>query len=85
MLARDPPRLESRDALARWLCERHNEVNRRLKKPEFPCDAKGLEERYGDCGCAEGSREAGPESGEEGSGSKQPSTAAAATDGVGGS
>lgn len=85
MLAREPPRLDSREALAQWLCERHNEVNRRLGKPEFGCDAKVLEERYGDCGCAEGGWAEGPQAATEGSGAWQPSPGPAATDGAGGS
>ncbi|XP_037093968.1 FAD-linked sulfhydryl oxidase ALR-like [Pollicipes pollicipes] len=37
-LAEHPPQLESGSRLARWLCERHNTVNRKLGKPEFDCD-----------------------------------------------
>ncbi|KAL8645692.1 MAG: hypothetical protein Q9226_007186 [Calogaya cf. arnoldii] len=31
------PRVESRDGLGRWMCEAHNEVNRKLGKQEFDC------------------------------------------------
>jgi len=33
-----PPEVSGRDALSRWLCERHNDVNERLGKPLFNCD-----------------------------------------------
>lgn len=36
MVKREPPRGNTAAALKRWLCERHNEVNRRLGKPEVP-------------------------------------------------
>lgn len=31
------PRVESRDRLGEWMCEAHNEVNRKLGKQEFDC------------------------------------------------
>ncbi|KAL8675372.1 MAG: hypothetical protein Q9168_000203 [Polycauliona sp. 1 TL-2023] len=31
------PHVESRDGLGRWMCEAHNEVNRKLGKQEFDC------------------------------------------------
>ncbi|KAL8637510.1 MAG: hypothetical protein Q9228_005228 [Teloschistes exilis] len=31
------PRLEGRDRFGRWMCEAHNEVNRKLGKQEFDC------------------------------------------------
>ena len=31
------PRVESRDRLGKWMCEAHNEVNRKLGKQEFDC------------------------------------------------
>ena len=37
LLAQNPPRIESRETLSQWLCEAHNNVNRRLGKAEFPC------------------------------------------------
>jgi len=36
-LAAHPPAVESGDRLARWFCDRHNTVNRKLGKPEFDC------------------------------------------------
>ncbi len=54
MLSRTPPIVDSNLSLTMWLCERHNEVNRRLNKPEFPCGKENLEKAWGGCGCAEG-------------------------------
>ncbi|RUP49274.1 FAD-linked sulfhydryl oxidase ALR [Jimgerdemannia flammicorona] len=34
---KNPPAVQSRERLGRWLCERHNEVNRKLGKDEFDC------------------------------------------------
>jgi len=31
------PRVEGRDGLGRWMCEAHNEVNRKLGKEVFDC------------------------------------------------
>lgn len=31
------PRVEGREGLGRWMCEAHNEVNRKLGKREFEC------------------------------------------------
>jgi len=42
----NPPDVSSRGALARWVCERHNEVNRKLGKPEVSCALKDLDERW---------------------------------------
>jgi hypothetical protein len=58
MLAATPPVVDSNAALTVWLCERHNEVNRRLKKPEFPCQKAELEKVWGGCGCSETSSDA---------------------------
>ncbi|KAL8821724.1 MAG: hypothetical protein Q9223_000298 [Gallowayella weberi] len=38
------PRVESRDGLGKWMCEAHNEVNRKLGKQEFDCER--WEERW---------------------------------------
>lgn len=46
------PVVSGRDALSQWLCDRHNEVNEKLGKPNFNC-AKTLE-RWKD-GPADGS------------------------------
>ncbi|KAI8823000.1 ERV/ALR sulfhydryl oxidase domain-containing protein [Fimicolochytrium jonesii] len=43
---RHPPAVESREALSKWMCEVHNEVNERLGKPRFDC-AK-VDERWRD-------------------------------------
>jgi FAD-linked sulfhydryl oxidase len=53
MLEKTPPDVSSNQALSTWLCERHNEVNARLHKSAFKCDATSLKERWGDCGCSE--------------------------------
>jgi len=34
----NPPKLDTREQLERWMCEAHNHVNIRLGKPEFNCD-----------------------------------------------
>lgn len=36
-LNRHPPDVSGKAGLSRWLCERHNEVNRKLGKEEFDC------------------------------------------------
>lgn len=43
-LARLPPKLESRTALANWFCQMHNLVNVKLNKPEFDCSK--VDERW---------------------------------------
>ncbi|KIW05780.1 uncharacterized protein PV09_03635 [Verruconis gallopava] len=35
--AKNAPRVSSREEFSQWLCEAHNEVNRKLGKPEFDC------------------------------------------------
>jgi FAD-linked sulfhydryl oxidase len=42
----NPPKVESREALSVWVCERHNEVNRKLNKPVKSCALKDLDERW---------------------------------------
>ena len=42
--SRRPVPTESRDAFGTWLCAAHNDVNRRLGKPEFDCSK--WEERW---------------------------------------
>lgn len=37
LLAKSPPRVQSRGALGNWLCNAHNDVNKRLGKDEFDC------------------------------------------------
>jgi len=50
LLKKYPPQTSSRRAAASWLCHVHNQVNIRLKKPEFDC--AHLDETY-DCGCGD--------------------------------
>jgi FAD-linked sulfhydryl oxidase len=49
-LERNPPEsvVQSRERLARWLCERHNEVNAKLGKERFDCAMDKLDERWKD-------------------------------------
>ena len=46
-------RVESREALAVWLCGQHNAVNAKLGKPLFLCDFAALDARWrtGDKAC----------------------------------
>ncbi|CAB9507956.1 linked sulfhydryl oxidase ALR [Seminavis robusta] len=41
-----PIQTASREDLCIWLCEQHNIVNKKLGKPIFKCDIKGLDERW---------------------------------------
>jgi hypothetical protein len=50
LLKKYPPQTSSRNAAAGWACFVHNEVNKRLKKPEFDCRKIG---DFYDCGCGE--------------------------------
>lgn len=43
-----PPDVSGREALSRWLCERHNEVNEKLGKQTFGCDWSSLNRRWKD-------------------------------------
>ncbi|KLT42028.1 FAD-dependent thiol oxidase, partial [Cutaneotrichosporon oleaginosum] len=43
-----PPDVSGREGLSRWLCERHNEVNRKLGKREWACDWKTMDARWKD-------------------------------------
>ena len=43
-MGREAPRVGSRGELGMWLCGAHNEVNRKLSKPEFDCSK--WEERW---------------------------------------
>lgn len=36
-LKKTPPQTESQEGLSRWLCDIHNEVNKKLGKPVFNC------------------------------------------------
>lgn len=44
----NPPDVTGREALSRWLCERHNEVNEKLGKERFSCDWSSLNTRWKD-------------------------------------
>jgi FAD-linked sulfhydryl oxidase len=44
----NPPDVSGREALSRWLCERHNEVNEKLGKEKFGCDWSELNARWRD-------------------------------------
>ncbi|KAL1853546.1 hypothetical protein VTK73DRAFT_8996 [Phialemonium thermophilum] len=50
LLAKYPPQASSRNAAAGWACFVHNQVNKRLKKPEFDCSKIG---DFYDCGCGD--------------------------------
>ncbi|KDR75492.1 hypothetical protein GALMADRAFT_68598 [Galerina marginata CBS 339.88] len=50
LLKKFPPQTSSRRAASLWLCALHNQVNERLKKPEFDC--AHLSDEY-DCGCGD--------------------------------
>ncbi|VDM75765.1 unnamed protein product [Strongylus vulgaris] len=36
-LKQDPPKLESREEFAMWMCRLHNKVNKKIGKEEFDC------------------------------------------------
>lgn len=42
----NPPDTSSRSALVLWTCRLHNNVNKKLDKPEFPCNLPRLDERW---------------------------------------
>ncbi len=48
LLAKYPPQVSGRNAASGWACLVHNEVNKRLKKPEFDCTKLDY-----DCGCGD--------------------------------
>ncbi|XP_053607079.1 FAD-linked sulfhydryl oxidase ALR [Plodia interpunctella] len=45
-IMKNPPMTKSREELAKWLCERHNTVNKKLNKPIFDCSK--VRERWRD-------------------------------------
>lgn len=51
-LKQHPPWLGSGDAFQQWLCDRHNQVNRKLGKPIFDCSK--VKERWGGSEQADG-------------------------------
>lgn len=44
----NPPDVSGREALSRWLCERHNAVNTKLGKEKFDCAWEKLDARWKD-------------------------------------
>ncbi|TLS21141.1 uncharacterized protein PpBr36_10558 [Pyricularia pennisetigena] len=50
LLKKYPPQVSSRNAAAGWACFVHNQVNQRLKKPDFDCTKIG---DFYDCGCGD--------------------------------
>eukprot|EP01017_Pseudomicrothorax_dubius_P004345 TRINITY_DN10853_c0_g1_i1.p2 TRINITY_DN10853_c0_g1~~TRINITY_DN10853_c0_g1_i1.p2 ORF type:complete len:171 (+),score=29.17 TRINITY_DN10853_c0_g1_i1:29-541(+) len=56
-----PPKLESQTDFSIWMCIQHNEVNRRLGKPEFDCSVENLTRRWrtGDEKCRVGNKSSG--------------------------
>ncbi|KAJ1327438.1 FAD-linked sulfhydryl oxidase [Microdochium nivale] len=50
LLVKYPPQTSSRNVAAGWACHVHNQVNKRLKKPEFDCNNIG---DFYDCGCGD--------------------------------
>ena len=39
--------VSNRENFSKWVCIRHNVVNAKLGKPEFPCDYASLKKRWG--------------------------------------
>lgn len=54
LLKKFPPQVSSRKTAALWGCHIHNQVNERLKKPEYDCTT--ILEDY-DCGCGSDEKE----------------------------
>ncbi|KAF4583239.1 ERV2 protein-like protein [Ophiocordyceps camponoti-floridani] len=50
LLKQMPPQTGSRNSAAGWLCEMHNQVNKRLEKSIFDCNNIG---DFYDCGCGD--------------------------------
>ena len=48
MATGNQPRVQSRRDFEEWMCRAHNEVNRKLGKPEFDCGTQSLSVRWGD-------------------------------------
>lgn len=57
MIKEHPPQVGSNLEYSMWLCKVHNIVNRRVGNPVFVCEKEALQERWGDCGCFDGSEE----------------------------
>ena len=41
-----PPIVDSRESLSLWVCEMHNDVNKRLGLKAYECNFKALDERW---------------------------------------
>ena len=52
-----PPRCETREALAKWVCERHNVVNEKLGKAKMSCAIDALDARWRRAKTTEGREE----------------------------
>lgn len=50
LLVKYPPQTGSRNSAAAWACTVHNQVNKRLEKPQFDCNNIG---DFYDCGCGD--------------------------------
>lgn len=61
LLVKYPPQTGSRNTAAGWACLVHNEVNKRLKKPEFDC--RNIGDFY-DCGCGDEDKKSGKDKGD---------------------
>ncbi|KAI1824489.1 ERV/ALR sulfhydryl oxidase domain-containing protein [Xylaria intraflava] len=60
LIKKFPPQIRSRNSAVAWACHVHNQVNKRLEKPEFPCDKIG---DFYDCGCGDDKEKASDEAG----------------------
>ena len=56
LIAKYPPQVSGRNAAAGWACFVHNNVNERLKKPQFNCNDIG---DFYDCGCGDEDKKKG--------------------------
>ncbi|KAK4100421.1 hypothetical protein N658DRAFT_473334 [Parathielavia hyrcaniae] len=68
LLKKYPPQTGGRNAAAGWACFVHNEVNKRLRKPEFDCNNIG---DFYDCGCGEEGKDKDKDKGGKTEGGKE--------------
>ena len=68
ILKKYPPQTGSRNSAAGWLCFAHNQVNKRLQKPDFDCNKIG---DFYDCGCGDDDKKGGAEGKDTQSSSKR--------------
>lgn len=45
-IKKDPPKVESRENLSIWMCEMHNNVNKKLNKKTIDCKIDLLDEMF---------------------------------------